>query len=498
MKSFSPIAVLVLGLLLALGALGVQFLHPGGWPDLVGARAAEEVYACPMAQDAEVRSDKPGKCPKCGMDLVPISQTEHKGKKPGGPADPAPSKAPAGKAEHAGHASPLPPPVPQGKGKQIYHCPMDGFTSDRPGDCPICNMRLEPMKEDDSVAPSSIEGMAIVRLGPERMQLIGVRVGPVARKQVSRTIRAAGRVDYDEKKLSAVSLKFGGWIEELYLKATGDSVKRGDPLFAIYSPELLEAQRNYLLALEAAKAPGGAAAGLGSSLEANLRSARERLLLWDIGEDQLREIESKGEPRTRLVVRSKVEGVVTERNVVQGAFAEPGKDLYRIADLSIVWINAAIYESEIPLVNAGMEAKVHLSSVREDLPAGKVVFIYPYLDAETRTVRARLEFENRDGKLKPGMYATVSIESPLGERLVVDDGAVLDSGARQIAFVEIEEGRFEPRLVKLGPRADGLVVVLEGLREGEKVATSGTFLIDSESRLKSALLRGAPDGGHKH
>lgn len=494
-------------------ALGVHLLHPGGLPGLLGAQAVPEVYTCPMVQDAEVRSDKPGRCPKCGMDLVPISQTEHKGDPSHGLQEG--HAGTEGQAEeqggdagegHDGHVPPAVPKISQPpspaageKGKQTYYCPMHPtYMSDRPGDCPICNMKLVLAQGDSAAAASGIEGLATVRIQPERKQLIGVQLGPVERKEVSRTIRAVGRVEYNEKALSAVSLKFGGWIEELYLKATGDLVKKGEPLFAIYSPDLLEAQRNYLLALGAAKAQGAAAAGLGPSLDQSLLSARERLLLWDIGVEELDEIESTGEPQTRLVVRSKVDGVVTEKNVVQGTFAEPGKDLYRVADLSMVWINADIYEYEVPLVKAGVEAKVHLSSLPEEFLTGKVVFVYPYLDQETRTVRARLEFENRDGRLKPGMYATVSVMVPLGEQIVVDDGAILDSGARQIAFVEIEEGRFEPRQVKVGPRVDGLVVVLDGLKEGEKVVTSGNFLIDSESRLKAALLQGATGALHKH
>ncbi len=479
-------AVLTVIFLAGGGAAAAHFLMPGGLLARLGIAAPQEVYACPM--EPEVRQEGPGKCPKCGMDLVPLSQIEEKGEKPHEGAHPP---AAEGRA-------------PAEKGEAIYYCPMHpAYTSDKPGDCPICNMSLVKLEDDGGAdeTGSTVEGHATVTVRPAQRQLIGVTTGPVERKAVKKPLRTVGRVGYDERKLSAVALKFSGWIEELGVKAVGEEVKKGQSLLSIYSPELLESQRNYLVTLEASRA-GGAhpAAGAAAALEQSLRSARDRLLLWDLTEEQIQEIEAKKEPLLRMEVRSKTSGVVTERNVVQGEYVEMGKVLFRLADLSTVWIDADIYEPEVALVKPGDAAKVTLPSFPGEAFEFKVTYIYPTLDQETRTVRARLEAENAGGKFKPGMYAQAAIEVDLGVQMVVDDGAVLDTGTRQIAFVDLGDGRLEPREIKAGQRAAGLIVVLEGLKEGERVVTSATFLIDSESRLKAALRkgRGGGMGGHAH
>jgi Cu(I)/Ag(I) efflux system membrane fusion protein len=387
----------------------------------------------------------------------------------------------------------------QEKGEARYYCPMHPqYTSPRPGDCPICNMKLVPLKKTGEPKATEVAAArpSIVETTLEQRQLIGVQTGLVEKKRVLKPIRTVGRVEWSEKKLSAVSLKFGGWVEELHVKSTGEPVKRGQKLLTIYSPDLLEAQRNFLLALDARRGTGPAAqpagqppAALppGSFMDENLKSARSRLLLWDITEDQLRDLEAKKEPRTRMEILSRVEGVVTKRNVVEGSFAEPGRTLFEIADPSPVWIHADLYEYELPEVKVGQEVQVRLASLPGETLKGRLTYLYPYLNEETRTVRARLEFPNTDGKLKPGMYAEATIEADLGEHLVVDSDAVLDSGVRQIVFVDRGEGRFEPREIKAGARAGGQVVVLEGLQEGERIVTSGNFLLDSETRLKSGL-----------
>ncbi len=512
-------------LLAGIGATAAHFLVPGGILHYVAGTIAHEPYTCPMAEHAQVRSDQPGKCPLCGMNLVPLSRTEHKGKSPADPpgemgagahAEHA-GQAGSARAEHAGHggaalektAGPPEPkagaqavekPAGPGGSPETYYCPMHPtYQSDRPGDCPICNMSLVPLKGGEAPMASKIPGYSVVTIRPERRQLIGLKTGTVEKKAIAKTIRAVGRVEYNEKKLSAVNLKFGGWIEELKVKATGESVRQGDPLFIIYSPELLEAQRSYLLALEAFNALGSNPARDAKAFaEQSLRSARDRLLLWDLAEEQIRRLEARKEPETRMAVLSRMEGVVIKRNVVQGTYVEPGKDLYEIADLSTVWVHADVYEYEIPEVKTGLKAQVHLSALSNQPLSGEVVYVYPYLNEATRTVRVRLEFSNPEGKLKPGAYGNVAIAVDLGERLVVDDQAILDSGARQIVFMDQGEGRIEPREVKVLARADGLAVIAEGLEAGEKVVTSGNFLVDAESRLKAALLQGTAGGGHKH
>jgi Cu(I)/Ag(I) efflux system membrane fusion protein len=416
------------------------------------------------------------------------------------PGEAATGEAQAGAGAHEGHAPAGQAPA-KPAGKVQYHCPMHpNYVSDRPGTCPICGMDLVPVKEEET-APSTAaaQGRATVTISPQRQQLIGVRTGTVEKKQVTRTIRAVGTVQYNERALSTVSLRFGGWIEELMVKAVGDEVHKGAPLFVIYSPEVLEAQRNCLLARETVVAVGeNASAETKALAEESLRSARGRLTLWEIPEDQIKQLEAGQAPKGLATIFAKVDGIVISRNIVLGAYAEASRDLYALADLSTVWLQADVYEYEMPLVKVGQEARMLLSSMPGEGFAGTVSYVYPYLNEATRTVRVRLEFPNPQGTLKPGMYATVLISADLGEQLVVDDNAILDTGVRQIAFVDLGEGRFEPRELTVGQRADRMTVILKGLAEGEKVVTSANFLIDSESQLKAALQMGAQGGEHHH
>lgn len=479
---------------LILLAAGVLFLLPGGLFRRNEGGATGTIYACPMVEDAEVRSDRPGRCPKCGMDLVPLAETPHAGM--------VHATAPATTAaaqDHAGHGAPV-ATAPAATGAQTWYCPMHPtYIQDRPGTCPICNMNLVPLQKGDDATASAIEGRAIVRIRPDRQQLIGVRFGTAARKPIAKTIRAVGRVDYDERRLGAVSLKFGGWIEELHVKATGQLVRKGDPLFVIYSPELLEAQRSYLLARESAAAAAAQTQGSAHSFaRESLRSARDRLLLWDLTEEQIDRLATKGEPETRVTMLSKVQGVVTSRNIVAGAAVMAASTLYEIADLESVWVYADVYEYELREVRIGQRATVTLETRPGESFTGTVAYVYPYLNEQTRTIRVRLEVPNPDGVLLPGLYGTVALAVDLGERLVVDDGAIVHTGTRTIVFLDRGEGRFEPREVTLGPRVGGLALIDKGLQAGDRVVTSGTFLIDSESRLKSALISGTqtPDAGH--
>lgn len=383
---------------------------------------------------------------------------------------------------------------PKAAAKPIYHCPMHpNYVADKMGTCPICNMDLVLIEAGTTAATGAEpEGHASVVLNSERRQLIGVRTGTAQKKRLTKTVRAVGRVEYNQKAQSAVSLKFSGWAQDVNVRAVGDSVRKGDALFSIYSPEALEAQRNYLIAREGSLAMTEKSAAANRALGVDAaRSARERLLLWDFTEDQIKQIETQGEPMKYVTVFSRTAGVVTARNIVPGKYIEAGKDLYEIVDLSTVWINADVYEYEIPLIAVGQEARVELSSLPGQALSGKVAYIYPYLNEQTRTASVRMESANPDGKLKPGMYATVAIDVDLGERLVVDDGAVVFTGTRSIVFVDKGDGLLEPRNVTVGESVDGVTIVRSGLTEGDKVVTSGNFLVDSESRLKSALKQGA-------
>jgi RND family efflux transporter MFP subunit len=373
---------------------------------------------------------------------------------------------------------------------QTYYCPMHpSYRSDHPGDCPICNMKLAPLEENEEGGEmGGVQGRGTVTLRPGQRQLIGVRTAEVERKPVRKTIRAAGRVEVAERNVSAVNLKVGGWIEELFVKSVGDTVKKGDPLFALWSPELYEAQQNYALLHKALTARGAA-----PEEDESVRAARDRLLLWDLTEEQIEWLEAGNEAKRRTTIHSKFAGVVTRRDIVVGTYVEPGRDLLQLADLANLWIQADVYEHELSELQLGLPGEIEIFSLPGERFEGAIAFLYPTLDEMTRTQRVRLELPNEDGRLKPGMFGAVSLLVDLGEQIVIDDSAVLVTGTRQLVFVEREEGRFEPREIGLGERGEGWVVVHHGLEPGERVVTSGTFLIDSESRLRAAVL--GQDGG---
>jgi RND family efflux transporter MFP subunit len=357
-------------------------------------------------------------------------------------------------------------------------------------------MTLVLMK-DPGVPETPISGRISVAASETKLELSGVRFGPVEKKSFAKTIRAAGKVEYNERLLSTLNVKFAGWIEKLYVSAVGDAVEKGAPLFDIYSPDLLEAERSYILAFQAALEARKAEASGGSTFaEQNLSSARERLLLWDISEEQIRELEEKKQPQTRLAIRSKVSGVVTRKNVTAGSYVTPGTELYGLADLSSIWVRAEIYEYEIPLVRTGLGAKISFPGLPGGEPLdGQVAYLYPSLNEQTRTLEIRIEATNSGRVLKPGMFVNAAIEVALGPKLVINEEAVLRTGLRDLVFVEEHPGHLVPREVALGARENGEVVVERGLSEGERIVTSGTFLVDSESRLKAAI-QGSGEGGH--
>jgi Cu(I)/Ag(I) efflux system membrane fusion protein len=336
-------------------------------------------------------------------------------------------------------------------------------------------MKMDEGKAMPSMPPGSI------RLSPDRQQLIGVVLTPVAIRPMTREVRTVGRVEYDERRLAFVNTKFAGWIERLDVDFTGVFVRKGQTLMAIYSPELVSAQEEYLLALKATRSMPRAA----SSREL-LEASRRRLLLWDIRPEHIDELKRTGKASRTLDIHSPISGYVIEKMALQGLRVEPGMNLYKIADISRVWIDAAIYEYEVPLIKLGQDATVDLSYAPGEVLRGRVSYVYPYLDEKTRTVRVRLEFPNPHAALKPGMYADVVLKAERGEALAVPQTAILDTGSRKLVFVSRGEGRFDPREIKTGYLAGGYYQVLEGLAQGDKVVTSANFLIDSESQLSTA------------
>jgi Cu(I)/Ag(I) efflux system membrane fusion protein len=326
-----------------------------------------------------------------------------------------------------------------------------------------------------------------VQLSPTQRQLIGVTYGTVEKRPLIKMIRTVGRVEYDERRLAEVTLKIAGWIHDLFVDHTGKRIKKGQPLLTIYSPELVSAQEEYLLALRTrerlkeSRVPGA----LGSA-ESLVKVSRNRLLLWDLTAAQIRTLEASGKPQLYQMIYSPVTGYVIEREALKGQRVEPGKTLYKIADLSTIWVQADIYEYELPFIREGQEATITLAYYPGAVWRGTIDYIYPYLETETRTNKVRFVFPNPDHKLKPGMYANMELKVNLGEKLVVPESAVLHSGVRKLVFIDRGEGRFEPREVSLGVQADEYWEVVDGLKEKERIAKSGNFLIDSESKLAAA------------
>lgn len=367
------------------------------------------------------------------------------------------------------------------------HAGMPGMAAE-PTKAPMPGMATDEKKQaGKSGMPSEGKGTSLppgsIQLSADRQQLLGVVLTPVEKRAMTRETRTVGRVEYDERRLAFVNTKFAGWIERLDVDFTGVFVQKGQTLMAIYSPELVSAQEEYLLALRAARA---LPAGSNTSRDL-LDATRRRLLSWDIREDHIKELDVTGKTRRTLDIHSPISGYVIEKMALQGLKVEPGMNLYKIADISRVWIDAAIYEYEVPLIKLGQEAAVDLSYAPGEILRGKVSYIYPYLDEKTRTVRVRLEFPNPHAALKPGMYADVVLKAEGGEALAVPQTAVLDTGSRKLVFVSRGDGRFDPREIKTGYLASGYYQVLEGLKPGEKVVTSANFLIDSESQLSTAV-----------
>jgi len=341
----------------------------------------------------------------------------------------------------------------------------------------------------DSTEASQAGEIPTLEIPLDRQQLIGVRTVKAAIKPLHRIIRTVGRIEYDERKLATANTKIEGWIEKLHVDYTGRHVQKGEPLAEIYSPELVATQQEFLNILRWA-AQGQSvkdertAMLLVKDAQAILEAAKERLRLWDISEEQIRKIEATGKPIRTLTIYSPVSGYVLQKMAVQGMRVMPGEKLFDVADLSSVWIVSDIYEYELPLVKAGQMARIGLSYFPGKEFTTRVDYVYPALTGETRTAKVRFTVPNPEGVLKPQMFANVEIRIDLGSRLAVPAEAVIDTGVRQIVYVDRGEGNFEPREVTTGLKADDVVEVTGGLKAGEKVASSANFLIDSEAQLK--------------
>ena len=437
--------------LMALAAAGtwIHFRAVSGG----GAPAAAAQFHCPM--HPSVLADHAGACPICGMDLVAVAESK-----------------PAPPAQHAGGAG-------------AYWCPMHPeVTSDDPNaTCAKCGgMKLLPRPKPEG-ARAGVPGLAPIDLTPERIQLIGMRTAPVTRERLAPGVRTVGFVTADEGRIVIVTARFTGWIERVLISQSGQRVRRGEPLLRLYSPDLDTAQRNYLNSARWIAAHPDQPQQNGT-LE---RDARARLKLIGVADQDVDELQRSGNPLRTLSIRSPIDGYVGKKSALAGLYVQPGVELFEIADLSTVWVIADVYESEIDRVRVGQEAKLAVPAIPGREFRGRVAFLYPSVSTGSRTLKARIELDNRELRLRPGMFANVTLEFDAIEGLAVPAEAVVDTGEVQYLFVSREGGRLEPRLARLGVRGDGKVQVLEGVSEGERVVTTANFLVDSESRLRAAV-----------
>lgn len=351
--------------------------------------------------------------------------------------------------------------------------------------------------EDEATTSAGPGGAGQVRISTEKIQKLGVRTEPAGMRLLGKTIRAAGRIEADERRTFAVTAKFEGYVERLHVSATGQPVAKGQPLFEAYSPELVSAQREYAIAMQGLEAMKEA----GTEAQAGMRqladSSLARLRNWDLSAPQVAALMKSGQPQRMISFPSPVTGIVTEKKALQGMRFMPGETLYQVTDLSAVWVIADVSEQDIALVKSGAKARVTTTAYPNDGFEGRITYVYPTMKAETRSIPVRVELANPGQRLKPAMFAQVELgvggKSPV---LAVPDSAVIDSGTRRIVLVQVGEGRFEPREVELGARAENYVEVLKGVRDGEPVVVAANFLIDAESNLKAAVGSLGGHAGH--
>jgi multidrug efflux pump subunit AcrA (membrane-fusion protein) len=422
-------------------------------------------YHCPM--HPTVVQDKKGSCPICGMDLVPIKENELSVK------ENAPAEDEKIAQVKVGH----------------FYCPMEAeHVQEKPGKCPLCGMKLVEKKQQAAASAAPVPGLTTVAITAEARQRMGLKLGTVEKRALTGAVRTSARIVANETRQHRVTTKIEGWVDKLFVATTGQAIKKGDPLLTLYSPDLVSAQAEYLIALDGVKTHGG---------ESLLAASRRRFELWDISDEQIDRLEKSGKAEKYLTLYAPASGWVTERMVLAGQKIMPGEPLMVISDLTEIWADADIYQSDLPHVKVGMPVEVTLPYWPGQVFTGQVSFITPTLNPMTRTLNARLEIHNPDLLLKPEMYATAILKLEHGEKLAVPTSAVLFTGTRNVAFRDVGDGHLAPAELKLGARSGDYYEVLEGLNEGDKVVVSANFLVDSESSMKAAvesLMKGGGGG----
>ena len=481
-------------------------LRPGGYAGTSGH--GDQLWTCGM--HPQVLEEAPGQCPICGMNLVPLRQDDGDGIR----------LRPEGYAGTSGHEHGL------------WTCPMHPeVLEDEPGSCPICGMDLVEVKEDvghgdggereilfyrnpmdptitspvprkdnmgmdyvpvyaDEAQSAATDG-AVVTINPAVQQNMNVITERVTRRDISHRIRTVGYLDYDQEKMVSVTTKFPGFIEKTYVNYIGQPVRKGEPLFEIYAPELVQTEQELLSAVRYTTSLGAAPEETRRRAEALLEAARQRLAYWDIAPEQVQRLEATGEVFRTLQVAAPASGVVMKRMPgLEGMAVRPGMELLHIADLSNLWLTVEIFEDQLPWLDVGSTATISLTYVPGETFHGRVRYIEPEVSEKTRTIQLTLEVPNRGSRLRVGMYATVIFEPVAAkDAIAVPSEAVLRTGERNVVIVALGDGRFAPREVRLGPQGDGFVQVLDGLSDGDEIVTSAQFLIDSESNLREAIQK---------
>ena len=423
--------------------------HEHEYRPVVSEEGEIEYWTCTM--HPSVRLKEPGKCPICGMDTTPVAKAEDSG-----------GTVTAGKGESSKDAK-------SGAGMQAHDHSTHG-------------MGASAKNGKDKKAKSTFT------VSPERQQMIGVKTEPATVRPLDKVIRTVGMVKLDETKIYNVQTKISGWIDKVFVDFQWEHVSKGDPLFSIYSPELVSTQEEYLLALRSKEILGKSEfSEISGGANSLLNATRRRLELWDISENQIRELERTGNTKKSLIIYSPVMGHVAQKNAFENMFVEPNTVVYKIADHTTAWVQVDIYENEISLVKLGQDATMTTISLPGEEFKGNVAFIWPHLDPETRTVKVRLEFPNPDLKLLPEMYTNVNLQIPSGEGLTIPESAVLRTGKQDIVFIDKGEGKMEIRRVELGEKAGRYYQILRGLKQGEEVVMRANFLIDSESKVQAAV-----------